>query len=366
MTIPVPCVLCQQSVKNNQNALFCVRCLLWCHLNCTKTNQTSYESNCDWICDVCIFKELPFACTDHDDHELDISNSDEHNASTDSNPETHVNISPKSLNTSSITVPDVDEEIRKISNYKGLKLMHLNCASILKNIDELKLLHAKIRPDVFGLSETHINDLIHDSELKIDDYNIVRRDRDGYGGGVAVYIKSDLNYIARPDLMMDDLEILSIELQFTHMKNIILIVWYRPPSSSVQLFDNFQSILQKVDDLNFDYIILGDMNCNMRGELTSWQTKRLLDIIENYNLTQVIDTPTRVTNNTATTLDLIMTNKQEKVNQSGVFPISLSDHYLIYCTWGNKRVEQQKNYHKYKLLRNFKQFDVSAYITDVK
>ena len=74
---------------------------------------------------------------------------------------------------------------------------------------------------------------------------------------------------------------------------------------------------------------------------------------------------TRVTDNTATTLDLIMTNNHGKVNQSGVIPLSMSDHYLVYCTWGKKCAMSEKDFHKYKLLRNYKHFDVSSYAEDV-
>ena len=46
-------------------------------------------------------------------------------------------------------------------------------------------------------------------------------------------------------------------------------------------------------------------------------------------------------------------------------PLSMSDHYLVYCTWGKKCAMSEKDFHKYKLLRNYKHFDVSSYVEDV-
>lgn len=83
--------------------------------------------------------------------------------------------------------------------------------------------------------------MIHDSELKISGYNIVRKDRDRHGGGVAAYIKTDLNYVIREDLMENGLELLTVELQFSHMKNVICIVWYRLPNSCVQVLEKFRN-----------------------------------------------------------------------------------------------------------------------------
>ena len=355
MPIRYPCIICERTVKNNQNALLCVICSSWCHLSCNTSNQSAFESDSDWICDVCAFKELPF---DDNEHQ---GNSDF--SYTDPDASIIINGSSNNIDT---TESDIEEEIKQISNYKGLKLIHLNCTSVMKNIDELRILHAKTQPDIFALSETHISDLIHDSELKISGYNIVRKDRDRHGGGVAAYIKTDLNYVIREDLTENGLELLTVELQFSHMKNVICIVWYRPPNSGVQVFEKFRNVLQKLDDMNCDYVILGDINCNMQPETRSWQTNKLLEIVDSFNLSQIIDTPTRVTKDTASILDLIITNRHEKIDKSGVLPISMSDHYLVYCTWGKKRNTKQNSCHKYKLLRDFKHFDVNAYIADVK
>ena len=51
-----------------------------------------------------------------------------------------------------------------------------------------------------------------------------------------------------------------------------------------------------------------------------------------YGLNQLIDYPTRITCNTSTLIDHILTNTQENISQSDVIYTVISDHSLIYCT----------------------------------
>ena len=51
-----------------------------------------------------------------------------------------------------------------------------------------------------------------------------------------------------------------------------------------------------------------------------------------YGLSQLIDCQTRITSNTSTLIDHILTNSQENISQSGAIDTAISDHSLIYCT----------------------------------
>ena len=77
---------------------------------------------------------------------------------------------------------------------KGLRTSHINVCSLLGKIDEIRLIVLSSDIDIFGISETHLNETIDDSEIKIPGYEIERRDRStGRGGGVILYIKSSIN-----------------------------------------------------------------------------------------------------------------------------------------------------------------------------
>ena len=54
-----------------------------------------------------------------------------------------------------------------------------------------------------------------DSELSIDGYRLFRNDRNRNGGGVAIYVREDLNVVERSDLT-SDIEFLYALKYFSH------------------------------------------------------------------------------------------------------------------------------------------------------
>ncbi len=63
-----------------------------------------------------------------------------------------------------------------------------------KHLDELKLFMKEISFDILCINETRLDNTINDNIIKIPGYDIIRRDRDRNGGGVAIYIRSTINY----------------------------------------------------------------------------------------------------------------------------------------------------------------------------
>ena len=89
--------------------------------------------------------------------------------------------------------------------------------------------------------------------------------------------------------------------------------------------------------------------------------------------TQIIDNATRITETTSSLLDHILTNVTDKVSQSGVFNIGLSDHQMIFCTrktlkpkTGEKtfiKIRSLKHYSKERLLEELSKCDFLNYTT---
>ena len=90
-----------------------------------------------------------------------------------------------------------------------------------------------------------------------------------------------------------------------------------------------------------------------------------------HGLKQLIKTPTRITVNTSTILDHILTNSEEKVADSGVIDISISDHQMIFVTrkstkqkfykHKNINIRSMKNYSEIKFIKVLKQIDFKNY-----
>ena len=61
-----------------------------------------------------------------------------------------------------------------------------------------------------------LNSSVKDSDIHISGYEIIRRDRETngrFGGGVSFYVRTNINYSLRPDLSINQLENLCIEIR---------------------------------------------------------------------------------------------------------------------------------------------------------
>ena len=77
---------------------------------------------------------------------------------------------------------------------RGLQFTHLNINSLLPKIDELRIITKSTNAAIIGINETKLDESVLEPEIQIDDYKILRCDRNRHGGGVACYIRNDLSY----------------------------------------------------------------------------------------------------------------------------------------------------------------------------
>ena len=69
---------------------------------------------------------------------------------------------------------------------------------------------------------------------------------------------------------------------------MIIINWYRPPSSNVAVNHVFEKMLEKLDFSSSECIILGDMNCDVMKVDMASHTKHLCEIMDKFNFKQLI------------------------------------------------------------------------------
>ena len=91
-----------------------------------------------------------------------------------------------------------------------------------------------------------------------------------------------------------------------------------------------ERFIELVDNENKEIYILGDLNINLLAQNVSI-AKKLQEIMELYQLTQIIDHPTRITESTKSLLDVCITSSTEKIISLGVIHLGISDHSLIYA-----------------------------------
>ena len=78
-------------------------------------------------------------------------------------------------------------------------------------------------------------------------------------------------------------------------------------------------------------IITGDFNSNMLDN--SGNGKKFKDPLQLAGFNNIIKSPTRVTENSSTVIDLICTNNPTKIISSGVIDICIADHKFIYSSF---------------------------------
>ena len=80
----------------------------------------------------------------------------------------------------------------------------LNVNSLLKHLDELRIMADEHKPHIICLNETKLDNDVRDAELAIDGFHkIICKDRTRNGGGVAMYVKENLNFKVRHDLILN-------------------------------------------------------------------------------------------------------------------------------------------------------------------
>ena len=287
-----PCSVCGKPVMRNQQGIACDRCEMWTPTKCCGVSKLEYDylstldDSLSWFCPTCLLSELPFYTVDL----LDDLGSVE----------------------ASYPIPDdnffssVDSNILNLNLDASLiAVAHLNIRSLLPKMDILRDSFALLKAfSIFTFSETWLNREITDAN---------RKDRYSHGGGVAAYVPSYLKVHRRFDLEDNDIEILWLELRLRSRRFLIGVVYRAPEDMS--FFTKFDSIVARVStETNKSLLLIGDFNCNIFAS-NSYVTK------------QLVSTPTRVTDNSMTTIDLIFSSDPHFTTNTTATPCSLSDHH---------------------------------------
>ena len=117
-------------------------------------------------------------------------------------------------------------------------------------------------------------------------------------------------------------------LDFSCAQSICCI--YRPPDFG-GFYDIFRPILERISVNRKNVIITGDFNSNMLDNFGNG--KKFKDPLQLAGFNNIIKSPTRVTENSSTVIDLICTNNPTKIISSGVIDICIADHKFIYSSF---------------------------------
>ena len=220
-------------------------------------------------------------------------------------------------------------------NCNSLPAHHFSRVSLIETYNSIHNLK------IIALTETALKHDTDNSKIDIPGFSILRNDLpDGHThGGVMIYYKNDLAVKHRPDLQLHD-NTLSIEIKISR-KKIIFIVAYRKFGQSPSEFETFQEKIDEMikrsrDDRPHCTIVTGDLNAHLREWYGSEDDNFGLNfqrIFNKHSLTQLINQPTYVTNNSRTCIDIIATDQPNLFLKSEIHPSLHTNcpHQVVYA-----------------------------------
>lgn len=241
----------------------------------------------------------------------------------------------------------------------------LHCSVVLQNIrsarknfdrflDTLEV--EKIYPDIICLTETWIGS--HEKNLyNIAGYKMLDNCNDDYkSGGVLIYV-NDTFVCDEVTIDFATGDFLGAKITVNN-ESFTLICIYRFIWKSISLFlGDMDELLKRLKCHNL--YIVGDININL---MNNYEAEDYVMLMSSYGLDSLVNSPTRISGQTATCLDHIWSrNKKDAlINAASVHHLHVTDHSLVTLTIKSnraplvrQRVQRTKNVVKYDKLVDF-------------
>ena len=235
------------------------------------------------------------------------------------------------------------------TNSDILNVLSLNIQSLPAKFNEFldfleELKNKNNSPDVVCLQEIWQTD--NENLFKIAGYHLpIFKNRTLHkGGGVAIYIKSSLTYKILPELSIFSeriFESLFIESITKDNKSIAIGTVYRPGTpvpgmNFTEQFTNFAELLtHTLNGLNDNYeksYIYGDINLDVLKVKQNKFISEYIDTLCAFGFLQIVTKPTRITKESATIIDHILTNNPQDGDSIAILCNTVSDHLpILHC-----------------------------------
>lgn len=215
--------------------------------------------------------------------------------------------------------------------------------------------------DIVAVTETFLTDGYPNKYIHIPNYNIARLDRPTRGGGLLLYIKSTFSFkIKLAEISESGLEQMWLKIK-VNSRNVGVGVIYRPPSVNVSCLDDLSETLQQLYLETQSVVLMGDININLLSK-NSTDASKFVSVISNFNLKQVIDMPTRVTETSETLIDVICVSDNLDLDSwDAVDMHNNTDHRFVLC---KIKLDLKKSEPKIIKYRSYNNFDLEQFNFD--
>ena len=242
------------------------------------------------------------------------------------------------------SIDDLNEALKDNNRQNNLSVLHINIQSLSSKFHKLKIMlstlsEVNVTFDIICICETFLN--CHNNSLfSLPGYTFVNKFRkESKGGGVGIYIKTNLNFKTRDDLSLFEeklFESIFIEVS-TQGKPIVVGEIYRSPFSSKTLsIQKYEHIFALLSKENKDIIIGTDQNIDLLDRTNRYGT-HLINSAYASGIIPTISKPTRITSNSASLIDNIYVScPKARDFKAGILSYDLSDHLPVFAIFKKK------------------------------
>lgn len=181
-------------------------------------------------------------------------------------------------------------------------------------------------PHVVAITEHWLNE---NEPILINQYKTIarsNRSNSDHGGTLILSRNGDFSSVTKYNYLLGDK---SFEFAIVHstLFNIFIICIYRTPDSDVELF--LTSLLDLLEALPTKpkKVVCGDLNIDF--DTVCPAQRSLIEIYETFGLTMHVNSPTRITKDTATTIDYVLSDLSLSDVYCYVLTSGLSDHEAV-------------------------------------
>lgn len=236
-------------------------------------------------------------------------------------------------------------------------IIYLNAQSIVKNRDQVQESITCYNPKLILLSETRTTADIEDSEIKLEKFNHVRCDSDTrHTGGVILYVRSDYNFsVFKTFKLQDNYWCKLLKIDFITKLCIVGCLYHSPSSSDSKFIEDFEIICDVLSSCKNLCVLVGDFNINLLSD--SFYSKQMKSLLSTYGIEQYVTEPTRVTDNSSTLVDYVLSNQNNlsivvydcpKITDHSVISVNL---YNIVKTYDNVKKFRNLNIENLKNIK---------------
>lgn len=203
------------------------------------------------------------------------------------------------------------------------------------------------------MSETRVTEDIENTEIQVDNYNVIRcNSKSRRTGGVLIYIMKGIQYnIFRTFVLEGNYWCKILKVIVATSVWFIGCIYHSPSSSDAVFLDDFEELCEDVFLPNRCCILVGDFNLDLLSN--SFYVNKIKNTLLKCGLKQLITEPTRITDTSETLIDFVITNKNNVVATVHTCP-KVTDHSTLSINFNNGNVQQEENVKKIRNLNSSK------------